>query len=111
MAISEGATKEALAQAYTARGSWVAAHTSASTEASGGGYSRVQTTWSAGTANDGIYTGSEVEITVPAGTYTHGAIYTASTGGTRVDVQPLDAPRTFVGAGGILRITPTYTQS
>ena len=64
----------------------------ASTEATGGGYARKQTTWSAGTGGDGIYTGSQVEIDVPAGTYTHIGIYAASTGGSAIEV--IDITRT-----------------
>ena len=112
MAISQGSTREALAQAYTGLGSWIAVYTDpGTTEASGGGYTRVQTTWSGGTPDDGVYVGSQVEINLPAGDYSHVGIFTAQTGGTLVDKKALSEVRTLQGDGGKLLITPTVTIS
>jgi hypothetical protein len=78
---------EALAVAASAQGAWVALHTgppgkTGANELTGGSpaYGRKQTTWVAG-ATDGMVTGSEVEINVPATTITHYSLWTAATGG------------------------------
>lgn len=107
MALSVGTTKESLAQNLSTMGSWIAAYTNATTEATGGSYARKQTTWSAGTAGDGIYSGSQVEIDVPAGTYTHVAVFAASTGGSAIEVIDI-TDQVFASAGKLL-VTPTIT--
>ena len=107
MALSVGATKESAAGYLAGLGAWVAAMTNASTEATGGGYARKQTTWSAGTGGDGIYTGSQVEIDVPAGTYTHIGIYAASTGGSAIEVIDI-VDQVFASAGKLL-VTPSIS--
>ena len=115
MTIAVNATKEALADAYVALGAWISLHTGApgttgANEATGGGYARKQTTWATGDASDGVNTGSQVEIDVAAGTYTHVGIWSASTAGTFVDFY--DIPTDVVmSAAGKIRVTPTYTQS
>ncbi|HMS74201.1 hypothetical protein [Gordonia sp. (in: high G+C Gram-positive bacteria)] len=107
MPLSQGSTKEALAGDLAVKATWVAAMTSASAEASA---ARKQTTWSSGTAGDGVYTGSQVEIDVPAGVYTHIGYFLASTGGSLVQVNEIKAggspaPQEFTGAGKLL-VTP-----
>ena len=109
MALSQDATKEALATAFTGLGNWIAVFTSGgSTEATGGSpaYARKQTTWAAG-GTDGIATGSQVEIDLPAGTYTHVGVYTASTGGTLIEKTAITS--TALGAQGKLLVTPPIT--
>lgn len=116
MAIATNAAKEALAAAYAGLGSWISLHTgnpstTGANEATGGSpaYARKQTTWSAG-GSDGVYSGSQVTFDVPAGTYTHVGIWSASTSGTFVDFY--DIPTDIVmSAQGQIRVTPTYTQS
>lgn len=109
MAISQNSTKEALARAYGQLGNWIGVFTSGG-EASGGDpvYTRVQTTWTEG-GDDGIIVGSQVDIDLPAGTYTHVGIFDAQTGGTLIDKKAIDA-KTLDGQGKLL-IKPTYTQS
>ncbi|WP_072689236.1 phage tail fiber protein [Rhodococcus marinonascens] len=112
MSIAVAATKNALAETYGALGGWISAHTGApgtngANEASGGAYSRKQTTW--GTASGGTITGSEVEIDAEAGTYTAAGLWTAENGGTFIDTVAVVA--TTLGAPGKLRVTPTYTQT
>lgn len=71
---------------------------------------RQQTTW--GSASGGVITGSQVTLTsVPAGTYTHVILATASTGSTVMyDNYALGTPITLSVTGSI-SITPTYTVS
>lgn len=116
MAIQIQATREALCTAYAARGSWISVHTSAGVpgtngqyEATGGSpaYARKQTTW--GSPSNSTVVGSQVTIDVPAGTYTHVGIWTASTGGTFVDYVPITS--TTLGAQGQILVTPTFTQT
>ena len=108
MALSSGTTKELVAGYLAGLGNYVAVFTNASTEATGGSYARKQTTWAAGTAGDGIYTGSEVEIDVPVGSYTHFAIFSAASGGTAIEVKAFAAAQDFSGAGKLL-VTPSIT--
>lgn len=114
MAIAVPATREALAVEYAAQGDFISLHTgnpgtTGANEAAGGGYAREQTVWAAG-GSDGVVTGSQVEITAAAGTYTHIGIFTLVAGGSFVDSYVLPAPVTLSVAGTI-RVTPTYTQS
>lgn len=115
MAIAVNATKEALATAYTGLGTWISLHTAdpgstGTSEASGGSpaYARKQTTWTAG-ASDGVSSGSQVTFDVPAGTYTHVGIWSASTSGTFVDKCAISST-TLSGQGQVL-VTPTFTVS
>lgn len=112
MALSQGSTREELAKKFTELGSWVAVYQSGgSTEASGGSpaYARKQTTWSAGTPADGIYVGSQVEIDLPAGTYSHVGIFDSVTGGNLIEKKAITS-KTLDGQGKLL-ITPTITIS
>lgn len=111
MALSSNSTKEALATAFGNLGAWIAVYASpGTTEAAGGSpaYARKQTTWVGGSA-DGIITGSQVEIDLPAGTYTHVGIFDAATGGNLIEKAAITS--TTLGAQGKLLVTPTYTQS
>jgi hypothetical protein len=112
MAIAVNATKESLALAYaTTTNSWISLHTADPTsvgnfEATGGGYARKQTVWTAG-GSDGVVTGSQVTIDAAAGTYTHIGIWTAVTGGSFVDKVAISS--TTLGATGQILVTPTIT--
>ena len=111
MALTQNATKEALATAFTGLGSWVAVFASGGSEASGGSpaYARKQTTWESSGTSDGINTGTQVTIDLPAGTYDAVGIYSASTGGTLVEKVSITS--TTLGAQGKLLVTPVYTQT
>ena len=69
-------------------GAYISLHTGAgggtngANEATGGGYARVQTTWTPGST--GTNSGSVVNISCAAGTYTEGGIWSALTTGTFV---------------------------
>lgn len=105
MALTNNATKETMALSFTA--SWVAAMTSSSAEVTGGSYARQQTTWTGG-ASDGVVTGSQVTLQIPAGTtVTHIGYFAASTGGTVVEYVPI-TPETFAAAGE-LKVNPSVT--
>lgn len=115
MAIAVNATKESLATQYTSLGAYISLHTSdpgstGANEATGGtpAYARKQTTWTAG-GSDGISTGSEVTIDVPAGTYTHAGLWSAVTAGTFIDKVAISS--TTLGGQGTIKVTPTYTQT
>lgn len=113
MAIQATATKNNLAERYGSLGTWIAVHTAnpggsgTTGEASGGSpaYARKQTTWSA--AANGVITGSAVEVDVPAGTYTHISVWSASTSGTFVDSAAISS--TTLSAQGKIVIAPTFT--
>lgn len=104
--------REQAALAVTALGSWVSLHTAdpgttGASEATGGSpaYARKQTTWTGG-AVDGSVPGSEVTIDVPAGTYTHYSVWSASTAGTFVHSAALSSSVTL-SAQGQVKVTPT----
>jgi len=109
MALDQAQTKEDLAVAFSNIGNWIGVFSGA-TEATGGtpAYARKQTTWTAG-AVDGVVTGSEVEIDLPAGTWDGIGIFAANSGGRLVAKIGM-ASMTYT-AQGKLRVTPTYTQS
>ena len=111
MALSEASTREALAQKFGELGAWIGVYTSGGTsEASGGSpaYARKQTVWTAG-AVDGTVTGSQVEIDLPGGTYTHFGVFTAATGGTLVHKGTITS-KTLDDQGKLL-VTPSVTVS
>lgn len=116
MVIAINSTKESLAVAYTDLGSWISLHTASpgtdgANEATGGSpaYARKQTTWTPG-ASDGVVVGSAVTIDVPAGTYTHIAVWSAVSAGTIRDTAALSSS-VVMGAQGQVVLTPTFTQS
>ena len=109
------ASKEAAAVAVTNLGAYVSVHTAdpgttGASEASGGSpaYARKQTTWTAG-SSDGVVTGSQVTIDLPAGTYAFFGVWSAATGGTFIGGGTFTS--TTLGSQGQILVTPTYTQS
>jgi len=111
MAKMSNVFREAVAIAGTGQGAWISLHdddpgTTGANEISGGSpaYTREQTTWTGG-ASDGSVSGSEVQIDVPGGTYTHIGCWTAQTGGTFLWGTAINSV-TFPGQG-ILKVTPT----
>lgn len=107
------ATHQAASNAIAALGAYISLHTGdASTtganEATGGGYARVQTTWSAGST--GTNTGSVVNISCAAGTYTQGGIWSALTTGTFVGSAAFGGGNVVVsGTGASISVTPSVT--
>lgn len=106
------AAKEAAALAITALGSYISLHTAdpgttGTSEATGGGYARKQTTWTGG-ATDGSVPGSQVTIDAAAATYTHMGIWSAVSAGTFVGGLPLSSS-VVLGATGQVLVTPTVT--
>lgn len=107
------ATHQAASNAVAALGAYISLHTGdASTtganEATGGGYARVQTTWTAGST--GTNTGSVVNISCAAGTYTQGGIWSASTSGTFVGSAAFGGGNVVVsGTGASISVTPSVT--
>lgn len=109
-------SKEAAADAVIALGAYISLHTAdpgttGASEASGGSpaYARQATTWSADATDDGVRTGTEVTIDLPAGTYTHFGLWSAATAGTFVGGGTITS--TTLSAQGQIKVTPTYTQS
>lgn len=114
MAIAVATTRQTLANAYYAIGSYVGLATgdpgttaTPSNEASGGSYARVATTWSASTG--GVANGTAVTINAAAATYTY-AFMATSVSGTNMYDKCTITSTTLSGAGQII-VTPTYTQS
>lgn len=107
------ATHQAASNAVAALGTYISLHTGdASTtganEATGGGYARVQTTWTADST--GTNTGSVVNISCAAGTYTQGGIWSASTSGTFVGSAAFGGGNVVVsGTGASISVTPSVT--
>lgn len=115
MALNVAASKNALAGKFATDATWIAITTASpgagpavSNEATGGGYARQQTTW--GSASGGVVTGSQVTVPLAAGTYTHIAICTASTGSTLYEWYPLGTSLVLSVAGNVL-VTPSFTES
>lgn len=115
MAGMTASAKETAALAVTALGAWISLHTAdpgttGTSEATGGSpaYARKQTTWTGG-SSDGVVTGSQVTIDVPAGTYTYMGLWTAASGGTYLGSVVITS--TTLGAQGQILVTPTFTQS
>lgn len=108
-------THQASADAVKALGSWIciftsAAGTTGANEASGGGYTRAQTTWTSGTT--GVVNGSAVNILVPAGTYAEAGINSAggTSGGTFVGSAAFTGGTVSVsGVGASITVTPQIT--
>ncbi|MEV6070261.1 hypothetical protein AB0L82_27265 [Nocardia sp. NPDC052001] len=111
-------TQAALAKAYTlingATGLFLSIHNAdpgptgtPATEATGGGYTRQPVTWAPVTT--GTASGNQVSMTVPAGTWTYAALWTAATGGTMVDRVQIAS--TQVPGPSTLLVTPSFTIS
>ena len=118
MAIAIATTRQALADAYKALGSWIGLAvgnpgTSATpaNEATGGSpaYARKQTTWTSSTG--GVVNGSAVTIDVAAGTYTHIILASAATTGAANQIDNADVTDVVMSAQGQIVVTPTYTQT
>jgi hypothetical protein len=114
MAIAIAATRQALANTYATQGTYLGLTTGApgttstpANEATGGGYARVATTWTAGSG--GVQNGSATTINAAAGTYTYAILCSAATGATMVDNAAITS--TTLSAAGQIVLTPTYTQS
>jgi hypothetical protein len=108
------ATKELVAGYVTGLGDYISLHTgdpstTGANEATGGSpaYARKQTTWSAG-SSDGIYTGTEVSIDVPAGTYTYAGVWSAVSGGTFRGSQAITSAT--YGGQTVVKVTPSFSQ-
>ena len=107
------ATHQAASNAVAALGTYISLHTGdASTtganEATGGGYARVQTTWTAGST--GTNTGSVVNISCAAGTYVQGGVWSALTTGTFVGSAAFGGGNVVVsGTGASISVTPSIT--
>ena len=111
------ATKETSALAVTGSGSWISLHTAdpgttGTSEVTGGtpAYARKQTTWTGG-SSDGSVAGSAVVFDVPAGTYTHVGVWTASTAGTFVGGFALSSSTGALPGQATVTVTPTITIS
>ena len=109
------ATLNTLAGDFTGLGRWIGLTTGApgtgtapANEASGGSYARAETTWSSETT--GVYQGTQVTISAPAGTYTNAFIASGATGNNMIDNLAFGTPITLLAAGQIT-LTPTYTQT
>ena len=77
-------------------------------EATGGGYARLQTTWTAGST--GTNSGSVVNISCAAGTYVQGGIWSASSSGTFVGSAAFGGGNVVVsGTGASISVTPSIT--
>lgn len=110
------ASKEAAADTIIGLGTYISLHTAdpgttGASEATGGSpaYARKATAWAADTTDDGVRTGSEVTIDLPAGTYTHFGLWSAATAGTFVGGGTITS--TTLSGQGQIKVTPTYTQS
>lgn len=113
MAISVGATRQILADAYCTAGDWISVHTGAgagstgANEATGGSpaYARKQTVWATGA--NGVKTGSQVAVDLAAATYTGAGLWTAVTSGTFRDSASMTS--TVLSTQGQILVTPTVT--
>lgn len=109
------ASKETGALAVTGSGSWISLHTgdpgtTGTNEATGGSpaYARKQTTWTGGTS-DGVVAGSAVSFDVPAGTYTHIGVWSASTAGTFVGGFALSTSTGALPGQATVAVTPSIS--
>lgn len=105
------ATHQAASNAIAGLGAYISLHTAdagttGASEATGGGYARVQTTWSAGTT--GVNTGSVVNISCAAGTYVQGGVWSAASSGTFVGSAAFGGGNVVVsGTGASISVTPS----
>lgn len=116
MAIAVATTRQALADAYKALGSWVGTATAdpgttatPANESTGGSpaYARKQTTWTSSTG--GVVNGSAVTIDVPTSTVTHILLASAVSGANMIDKA--DVTDVVMSAQGQIVVTPTFTQT
>ncbi|WP_253805078.1 hypothetical protein [Nocardia sp. FDAARGOS_372] len=105
---STTAVKNSMANAWAAQGNTYSLHTGdpgaagTANEATGGGYSRQNTTW--GSASAGTVTGSQITFTVVAGSYTHMCRWNGST-----LLNVFDTTDAIVNPAGEVKVTPSYT--
>lgn len=116
MAIAIGATRQSVATYYGTLGNWLGLATASpgttttpANEATGGGYARVQTTWSNGA--NGVINGTAATITAAAGTYTFAILASAATVAAANMIDNASITSTTLSAAGQVVLTPTYTQS
>lgn len=107
------ATHQAASNAIAGLGAYISLHTgdagtTGANEATGGGYARLQTTWTAGST--GTNSGSVVNISCAAGTYVQGGIWSASSSGTFVGSAAFGGGNVVVsGTGASISVTPSIT--
>jgi hypothetical protein len=114
MAIAIATTRQTLANAYAAAGTWIGTATgnpgtaaTPTNESSGGSYARKQTTWTP--SSGGVTNGSAVTIDVPASTITHILLASAATVATTNQIDNADVTDIVFSAAGQAVITPTFT--
>lgn len=114
MAIAIPASRQALAAAYASLGAYLGLATAApgntstpASEASGGSYGRVATTWTSGSG--GVENGTATTISANAAVYDYAILCSAATGNTMVDNAAITA--TTLSAPGQIVLTPTFTQT
>lgn len=114
MAIAVAATRQNLADRYGTLGAFFGLATgnpgttaTPANEATGGSYTRVATTWSAGAG--GLENGTAVTINANAATYTFTILASAVSGNNQIDNAAITS--TVLSAPGQIVLTPTYTQS
>ncbi|WP_457066787.1 phage tail fiber protein [Mycobacteroides abscessus] len=114
MAIAVATTRQNLADRYGTLGAFFGLATgnpgtssTPGSEANGGSYARVATTWSSGSG--GAINGTACTINANAGTYTHAPLCSAATGATMIDWAAIVS--TILSAAGQIVLTPSYAQS
>ena len=116
--VALGATRQLIATYYGTLGNWFAACTgnpgtssTVANETSGAGgsgaYQRLQGTWSSGST--GSLSCTNVILSVPAATFTFGALCSAQTGAAQLDNAAITS--TVFAAPGQLVFTPSYAQT
>lgn len=113
--VAVDATKQTLADAYKSLNGgstvYVSLHTAdpgttGTSEVTGGSYARVLGTWTSGTT--GTLSMATLTFNVPAGTFTHAGLWSASTSGTFRDKAAL-TPSVTVGGATTIQVTPSFT--
>ena len=99
--------------AQTARDAYASVHTASpgttgASEASGGSPAYVRQPLSFPAATGKSSTAAQVTFDIPAGSYSHFGMWSASTGGTFRGGNPLSSTETFAGQGQ-LKLTITVT--
>lgn len=114
MSIAIPATRQVLAAAYVAQGAYLGLATAApgntatpASEASGGSYARMPTTWTSGSG--GVENGSATTIAANAAVYDYAILASAATGNTMIDNAAITS--TTLSAPGQIVLTPTFTQT
>jgi hypothetical protein len=112
MAVAVAASRQTVANAWAGLGTYIGVCTgdpgttaTPSNETSGGGYTRIATTWTPGST--GTESGSAVTVSVPAGTFTYVLLASAVSGNNMVDKASVSS--TGMGSPGQLVITPSFT--